>query len=76
MNSNASNGKSSVPALTTESVNMILEENRALLRACIEFQKAGRLGDVVEFQKRLHQNLMLLTSAASNQRQQSVNKPS
>lgn len=38
----------------------ILDENKALLRACIEFQNAGKLNEVVEFQKRLHQNLVFL----------------
>lgn len=49
-----------------------MDENKALLRAIMEFQNAGQLGDVVEFQKRLHQNLLYLGSAVDELRKVAI----
>ena len=75
---NSANSK----GLTTETIQMvyhlfglfdrILDENKALIRACIEFQNAGKLGEVVEFQKRLHQNLLYLGTVADELRKNAV----
>ena len=50
--------------LTTEAIQAILDENKALIQACLEFQSLGKVAEANEFQKRLHKNLSQLAMIA------------
>jgi hypothetical protein len=53
-------------SLTPEKVQQILDENQQFILAILENQNIGRLQDCVQYQKKLHQNLILLATLADS----------
>ncbi|KAK9862501.1 hypothetical protein WJX84_001230 [Apatococcus fuscideae] len=47
---------------TTETIQQMLEENQRFIQAAMEHQNAGNLHAAAQYQQRLQQNLMLLST--------------
>lgn len=49
-------------SLSSIQVQMVLEENKALLESCASYQQSGNLIETLNLHERIHANLMLLGS--------------
>ncbi|EFJ50468.1 hypothetical protein VOLCADRAFT_120633 [Volvox carteri f. nagariensis] len=60
----AVSGQAKPAPMTTERIQEMLEENFKFIKALAEQQNLGRMQDVIQFQQKLQENLMLLAAVA------------